>query len=202
MRMPSRAGVLLAATVVAMTVSAGTELAADPVTATPLDSIDACPTGTSGIPFLLIHGTNATLEKSLGPTRQALVDDGRCVYGPEYDSSRPLSASVDYFTAVVDRILAVNHADSIAVAGKSQGGLIARAVSLRFAPRPINSLRQVVTISGPHHGIGPEFPGVDLGSVASRVPVVTPAMRDMLAGSAFLTSIATDSGPHPAWSTR
>ncbi|MGW5924089.1 esterase/lipase family protein [Nocardia fluminea] len=169
-----------------------------PVT-TPLTAIDACPIGSiDDVPVLLIHGTNATVEKSLGPVRQALLEDGRCVYGLEYDSMQPISSSVGYFTAAVERIREVNHAATIDVVGKSQGALIARAVSLEFTdPHP---LRHVVAISGPQHGVTHTVAGVDITPLGARTSALNlldrAAVRDMLVGSPYLTEL--NSGPMTA----
>ncbi|WP_339429148.1 esterase/lipase family protein [Nocardia spumae] len=161
----------------------------EPSGATPLDSLTACPAGTGAVPVVLIHGTNATVDTSLGLTRQGLVADGRCVYGPDYDSTEPLSVSVDYLAAVIDRILELNGARMVDVVGKSQGGLIARAVSLTFSQRDSHPVRQVVAISGPQHGVTISAGSAEIGSVASALPGLPPALRDMLAGSPFLTAL-------------
>ncbi|MFJ4651343.1 esterase/lipase family protein [Nocardia sp. NPDC088792] len=166
---------------------------------TPLAGIAACPAGTRGdAPVLLIHGTGATVEKSFGAVRQALLDDGRCVYGLDYDSTRPLSDSVDYFAAAVDRITAVNDGAPVDVIGKSQGALIARAVSLKFTDRQENPVRSVIAVSGPQYGV--TLAGMTLGAAAAAlppdIPFPTPALRDMLAGSPYLTDL--NSGPMTA----
>ncbi|WP_405133180.1 esterase/lipase family protein [Nocardia sp. NBC_01388] len=171
---------------------AGTAAAA-PQPATPLDTLTACAAHVDA-PVLLIHGTNASVEKSLGPVRQALLDDGRCVYGLEYDSQQPISVSADYFAAAVDRITELNGASSVDVVGKSQGALIARATSLEFAARPVNPVRAVVAVSGPQYGVGKTVAGVDIAPlVAPVIPPNTSALTDMLAGSAYLTRLT--SGP-------
>ncbi|WP_158675557.1 alpha/beta fold hydrolase [Nocardia stercoris] len=183
----------MSATLVVVAAASSPALAAaTPDDATPPDTLAACPAGTVGVPVLLIHGTNADVERSLGPTRQALADDGRCVYGPDFDSTRPLSESVDYFAAVVEHIRAVNGVDVIDVVGKSQGGLIARAVSLKFAGQQSNPIRNLVTVSGPHQGVT-EFAGsTNLNPVALLVPGLPAAAHDMLAGSEFLTELDAD----------
>ncbi|WP_067820720.1 alpha/beta fold hydrolase [Nocardia inohanensis] len=186
MRPATRSGIALAALAVTVTLAAPARAEAGAAPA--LDSIEPCPAGTSGHPILMIHGTNATLEKSLGPTYQALLADGRCVYGPDYDSSRALAESTGYFTAVAERILAVNDAASIDLVGKSQGGLIARAVSLELAQRPSNPVRRVISVSGPQRGIDPAG-SAELGALALRLPGLPPAMHDMIAGSEFLTGL-------------
>ncbi|NNH69267.1 hypothetical protein HLB23_05175 [Nocardia uniformis] len=169
-----------------------------PMTAPP-SSIAACASSSTGaVPVLLIHGTNATVEKSLGPVRRALLEDGRCVYGLEYDSMQPVSQSVDFFTAAVERIREVNHGTAIDVVGKSQGALIARAVSLEFTdPHP---LRHVVAISGPQHGIAKIVAGVDITPLGAQTPALNlldrAAVRDMLVGSPYLTEL--NSGPMTA----
>ncbi|WP_405485063.1 esterase/lipase family protein [Nocardia sp. NBC_00511] len=174
--------------------------AAPPQTATPLASLEACPDGTgASAPVLLVHGTNASVEQSLGPVRDGLLEDGRCVYGLDYDSRQPLSTSADYFTAAVDRILELNHTDAIDLVGKSQGGLIARAVSLEFAARPVNPIKTVVAISGPQHGVNQTVAGIDVTALVAQVPGLhdrMPALADMLAGSAYLTEL--NSGPMTA----
>lgn len=162
--------------------------------ATPLTAIEACPASSAGgVPILLIHGTNATVEKSLGPVQQALLEDGRCVYGLEFNSMQPLSASVDYFAGAVDRIREVNHVTAIDVVGKSQGALIARAVSVRSADRATPPLRHVVAISGPQHGVSQTVAGVDITPIGARTPLFNlidrAAMRDMLVGSPFMTEL-------------
>jgi triacylglycerol esterase/lipase EstA (alpha/beta hydrolase family) len=187
-----------ALTAVASVATAATATAAP--TLTPLDSITACPAGTrADRPVLLIHGTNATVEQSLGPVRTGLLDDGRCVYGLEYDSRQSISVSVDYFEAAVDRILAVNQAAAIDLLGKSQGGLIARAVSLEFAGRQVNPIKKVVAISGPQHGVTLSVAGLDVTALATQLPVLAdrmPAAADMLAGSPYLTQL--NKGPMTA----
>ncbi len=181
--------------------------AADPAPpgATPLASLDACPAQTRGEPpVLLIHGTNASVEKSLGPTRQALLDDGRCVYGLDYNSMQPISTSTDYFAAAVDRITELNPGTSIDIVGKSQGALIARAVSLRFADRQPNPIRQVVSISGPQHGVTEGVAGIDLTPLGASTPIFPlvgrDALRDMLIGSPYLTAL--NAGPMTAPTVR
>lgn len=160
---------------------------------TPLDTIGACaPHTVADPPVLLIHGTNADVEKSLGPVRQALLADGRCVYGLEYDSSQPLSVSVAYFAAAVETIVAVNEVDTIDVVGKSQGALIARAVSLAVAADAPPKIRTVVAVSGPHRGVS-TVAGVDVSSFAAALPAQIPllpaAVRDMLVGSPYLRTL-------------
>ncbi|MVU75742.1 hypothetical protein GPX89_00610 [Nocardia sp. ET3-3] len=188
-------GVVAALAIMGSTAGAAT---AEPAGSTPLDTLAACPaTARSDAPVLLIHGTHADVEKSLGPVRQGLLDDGRCVYGLDYDSDEPLSASVDYFTAAVHRILAVNQGNTLDLVGKSQGALIARAVSLRFADRATNPIRTVVAVSGPQQGTsiaGIRLPTLPTGSsVPQGLPFLSPAMFDMLAGSPYLTRL--NSGP-------
>ncbi|APE34940.1 hypothetical protein BOX37_14390 [Nocardia mangyaensis] len=174
-----------------------------PPSTTPLTALDPCPAGTlEDAPVLLIPGTNATVEKSLGPVRQALLEDGRCVYGLEYDSMQPISLSVDYFTAAVARIHEINGTTALDVVGKSQGALIARAVSVEFTdPHP---LRHVVAISGPQHGVTRAVAGVDITPLGAHTPALNlldrAAVRDMLAGSPYLTEL--NSGPMTAPSVR
>ncbi|PXX54937.1 triacylglycerol esterase/lipase EstA (alpha/beta hydrolase family) [Nocardia tenerifensis] len=147
------------------------------------------------VPVLLVHGTNADVEQSLGPVRDALLADGRCVYGMEYDSMQPVSVSVDYFTRAAERILAVNGVDSLDLVGKSQGGLIARAVSLKLAAGAAGSARQVVSIFGPQHGVRTVVAGVDTTGSAAVLPLVIPdrpALTDMMAGSPFLQELDKD----------
>ncbi|MFI5718130.1 esterase/lipase family protein [Nocardia sp. NPDC051750] len=174
-----------------------------PPSITPLTGIEPCPAGTlEDAPVLLIPGTNATVEKSLGPVRQALLDDGRCVYGLEYDSMQPISLSVDYFTAAVERIREINGTTALDVVGKSQGALIARAVSVEFTdPHP---LRQVVAISGPQRGGTKSIGGVDITPLGAQTPALNlldrAAVRDMLVGSPYLTEL--NSGPMTAPAVR
>ncbi|MEV6072385.1 alpha/beta fold hydrolase [Nocardia sp. NPDC052001] len=176
-----------------------------PPGATPLASLDACPPGNRGEPpVLLIHGTNASVEKSLGPTRQALLDDGRCVYGLDYDSMQPVSTSVDYFAAAVDRIIELNPRTTVDVVGKSQGALIARAVSLKFTDPERNSIRRVVSISGPQHGVTEVVGGIDITALGAGTPVFNllrrDALRDMLIGSPYLSAL--NAGPLTAPNVR
>lgn len=174
-----------------------------PPSTTALTAIDPCPAGTlDDAPVLLIPGTNATVEKSLGPVRQALLEDGRCVYGLEYDSMQPISLSVDYFTAAVERIRAINDTTALDVVGKSQGALIARAVSVEFTdPHP---LRHVVAISGPQQGVTASVAGVDITALGAHTPALNlldrAAVRDMLVGSPYLTEL--NSGPMTAPAVR
>ncbi|MGF6888645.1 triacylglycerol lipase [Nocardia sp. GAS34] len=149
--------------------------------------------------MLLIHGTNTTVEKSLGPVRAGLLDDGRCVYGLEYDSRQPLATSVEYFVAAVERILEVNDSAAISLVGKSQGGFIARAVSLKFADRQVDPIKKAVAISGPQHGVSMTVAGIDIAPLARQVPPLhelMPAAVDMLAGSRYLNTL--NSGPMTA----
>ena len=160
---------------------------------TPLSSITACPDGTrADEPVLLIHGTNADVEKSLGPVRAGLLEDGRCVYSLEYDSRQPVSTSVDYFTRATDLILEADHTAAIDLVGKSQGALIARAVSLKFGDRQVNPIKEVVAISGPQHGTAMPIAGLDVAAIAPLVPGLRtqmPALLDMLTGSQYLTEL-------------
>ncbi|MEV0463892.1 hypothetical protein AB0I30_12390 [Nocardia tengchongensis] len=192
--MRTLSGIVAALAIMGWTVGAAT---AEPAGSTPLDSLAACPANArTDAPVLLIHGTHADVEKSLGPVRQALLDDNRCVYGLDYDSDEPLSTSVDYFTAAVDRIRAVNQVDSLDLVGKSQGALIARAVSLQFAARAVNPIRTVVAVSGPQHGTSPAGLHLTLptgSAVPQGLPFLSPAMADMIAGSSYLTRL--NSGP-------
>ncbi|MBF6213488.1 hypothetical protein IU487_20945 [Nocardia puris] len=111
-------------------------------------------------------------------TSSQLLADGRCVYGLEYDSLQPVTASVDYFTHAAERILALNGVGTLDLVGKSQGGLIARAVSLRLAEGTAGSARQVVSIFGPQHGIRTVVAGRDVtGAIAGVLPVVFPERR-------------------------
>ncbi|MFQ6331277.1 esterase/lipase family protein [Nocardia sp. CWNU-33] len=175
------------------TYGSATAHAAPPQTETPLSSIEACANGTrSSTPVLLVHGTNATVQQSLGSVRDGLLEDGRCVYGLDYDSRQALSTSAEYFAAAVERIIEINHTDSIELVGKSQGGLIARAVSLEFADRPVNPIKKVVAISGPQHGVSKTVGGVEVTALAGQVPGLRdkmPALVDMLAGSDYLNEL-------------
>ncbi|MEC3956785.1 hypothetical protein VMT65_27370 [Nocardia sp. CDC153] len=190
--MRTLAGVVAALAIMGSTAGAAT---AEPTGSTPLDTVTACPaTARADAPVLLVHGTHADVEQSLGPVRQGLLEDGRCVYGLDYDSDESLSTSVDYFAAAVDRILAVNRAKTLDLVGKSQGALIARAVSLRFADRDVNPIRTVVAVSGPQHGTSVAGLRLPAGSsLPQGLPFLSPAMADMLAGSPYLTRL--DSGP-------
>ncbi|MFD3427597.1 esterase/lipase family protein [Nocardia fluminea] len=187
------------ATVVAVISTGG--IAAAEAPATPFETLTACPASTrTDPPVLLIPGTNATVDKSLGPVREALIADGRCVYSLEYDSTQPISDSVTYFTSAVERIQEANPGQRIEVIGKSQGALIARAVSLKFADRAVHPIRTVIAISGPQHGVG-TVAGIEVPSKAARalppeLPFPTPAVRDMLAGSAYLSEL--NNGPMTA----
>ncbi|MFJ9371395.1 esterase/lipase family protein [Nocardia sp. NPDC101769] len=175
---------------------------AAPQTDSQISEITPCAAGTAAEhPVLLVHGTGRTVEQSLGPTRQALVDDGRCVYGVDYDSWGPVSDSVDLVTTVADRILAVNGATSLDLVGKSQGGLIVRAVSLRFTDRPANPIDQVVAISGPQLGSGTSGIGALVQAAPNLAAAVLPrAAVDMTPGSPFLTAL--NSGPLTAAGVR
>ncbi|MRH90816.1 hypothetical protein GFY24_25825 [Nocardia sp. SYP-A9097] len=165
----------------------GTALAA-PAMPTPLDTLTACPAQTrADPPVLLIHGTNATVETSLGPVRQALLDDGRCVYGLDYDSSGSVATSVTYFAAAAERIAALNTVDAVDLVGKSQGALIARAASLEFTGRQANPIRSVVAVSGPQYGVDPA--GIPVAPLAALVPPGTSALTDVVAGSPYLTTL-------------
>ncbi|MFE3225316.1 esterase/lipase family protein [Nocardia sp. NPDC059228] len=193
--MRTLAGILGTLAIMGSSVGAAT---AEPAGSTPLDTLEACPAASrADPPVLLIHGTHADVGTSLGPVRQALLDDGRCVYGLDYDSDESLPTSVDYFTAAVDRIIAVNQANSLDLVGKSQGALIARAVSLQFVGRAVNPVRTVVAVSGPQHGTsiaGIRLPALSSGStVPQGLPFLSPAMFDMLAGSPYLAGL--NSGP-------
>lgn len=122
--------------------------------------------------------------------RQALLDDGRCVYGLDYDSRGSVAASAAYFAASAERIAELNAVDAIDVVGKSQGALIARAASLEFTGRA-NPMRSVVAISGPHYGVEPA--GINLAPLAAAVPPGTSALLDLMAGSPYLAKL--NSGP-------
>ncbi|MGW4533181.1 esterase/lipase family protein [Nocardia sp. NPDC004340] len=189
--MRTLAGILAAFTIMGSSTGAAD---AEPAGSTPLDTLEACPaTAVADAPVLLVHGTHADVETSLGPVRRALLGDGRCVYGLDYDSDEPLPTSVDYFTAAVERIVTLNHVRSIDVVGKSQGALIARAISLKFAGYAANPIRTVVAVSGPQHGTsvaGIRLPSLPTGSTVPRgLPFLSPAMFDMVSGSPFLTGL-------------
>ncbi|MEU6586520.1 hypothetical protein [Nocardia sp. NPDC046763] len=196
--MPSRSIVAAGAVAAACCALAVAPASAAPQTNSPVSEITPCPAGTAAEhPILLIHGTGRTVEQSLGPTRQALIDDGRCVYGVDYDSWGPVSESVDLVTSVADRILAVNGAASLDLVGKSQGGLIARAVSLRFSDRPTNPIDQVVAISGPQLGTGTAGSG-GAGALLQAVPnlataLLPQAVIDLTPDSPYIATL--NSGP-------
>ncbi|MFX0573821.1 alpha/beta fold hydrolase [Nocardia nepalensis] len=152
---------IVASACVAVTAVAVVACGSRPASADPADGIAGCPTGSrADEPVVLVHGWQPLssfgqdgASRSMGELESVLRTDGRCVYRPDYDSDADPEQLVEQFTDAVHKILEVNHASSVDLVGHSYGGLIVRAVSMRFTDEA-NLVNKVIAISGPQTAPG------------------------------------------------
>ncbi|WP_327095878.1 lipase family protein [Nocardia vinacea] len=162
---------------------------------------DCVPTVPGAVPVVLLHGFAGDEYRAWGYLGPALTNAGLCVYSFSYGGSNamqgggngPLADSAveikQKLTALTTR-LGVPKVDLI---GHSEGGIMAQYI-VKTDPAIATGVHSVTTISSPTHGtlgnLGATL--LNAGNFRDELPV-PPAVKDLLAGSAFLQEL--NSGP-------
>ncbi|MFE9324486.1 esterase/lipase family protein [Nocardia sp. NPDC052278] len=160
---------------------------------------DCVPTVPGAVPVVLLHGFAGDEYRAWGYLGPALANAGLCVYSFSYGGTNamqgggngPLADSAveikQKLTALTTR-LGVPKVDLI---GHSEGGIMAQYI-VKTDPDIASGVRSVTTISSPTHGTLGDLGATLLGNLRDELPV-PPAVKDLLAGSAFLQEL--NSGP-------
>ncbi|WP_433713856.1 esterase/lipase family protein [Nocardia sp. CA-084685] len=162
---------------------------------------DCVPTVPGAVPVVVLHGFAGDEYRAWGYLGPTLANAGLCVYSFSYGGSNamqgggngPLADSAveveQKLTALTAR-LGVSKVDLI---GHSEGGIMAQYI-VKTDPDIASGVRSVTTISSPTHGTLGDLGAtlLDTGNLRDELPV-PPAVKDLLAGSAFLQEL--NSGP-------
>ncbi|MEU0503307.1 alpha/beta fold hydrolase [Nocardia sp. NPDC005998] len=153
------------------------------------------------VPVVLLHGFAGDEYRAWGYLGPALANAGLCVYSFSYGGSNamqgggngPLADSAveieQKLTALTTR-LGVAKVDLI---GHSEGGIMAQYL-VKTHPELARGVRSVTTISSPTRGALGDLGATLLNAAGVRDELpVPPAVKDLLAGSAFLNEL--NSGP-------
>ncbi|MGI5336502.1 esterase/lipase family protein [Streptomyces sp. CA-181903] len=148
-------------------------------------------------PVVLVHGTWLDAAATWPALAGHLTRRGYCVFALDYGrvpdapglaGLGPVERSAGELASFVDEVLATTRARQVDIVGHSQGGMMPRYY-LRF----LGGARKVHTLVG----LGPSNHGttvLGLSTLARYVPATTvllhhPALRQQLAGSAFLREL-------------
>ncbi|HEY5879032.1 MAG TPA: alpha/beta fold hydrolase [Nakamurella sp.] len=134
-------------------------------------------------PVVLLPGTFSTVAGNFTPLAAALLADGRCVFGTNYElvGVAPVRDSATTVAAFVDRVLEVTGAEQVDAVAFSQGGLVLRTALRLDGLAP--SVDTAVLIAPTFHGT--------TSDLLDGVPAAAcPACADQTAGSALLTELA------------
>lgn len=115
-----------------------------------------CRSASRPYPVILVHGRGGHIA-GMSAIRDALVADGRCVFGINYGRERPdgpngharLNASGAEIEAYIDRIMYETGASKVDVVSHSAGtGVISNVILMRGSAHKV---RRVVSFGGLHH---------------------------------------------------
>ena len=157
----------------------------------------ACrPAAAHPFPVILVHGTFGDMTVSWNTIAPALESRGFCVWALDYGrrGTGPIDRSADQLVAFIDRVRARTGAAKVSLVGHSQGGLLARYVTVRR--NRLGVVDDVVGLAPPSHGTTNPLAG-PAGAFGCT------ACGQQRAGSAFLRKVnqPPPEAPGPAWYT-
>ncbi|MEV4238466.1 MULTISPECIES: alpha/beta fold hydrolase [unclassified Nocardia] len=162
---------------------------------------DCVPTVPGAVPVVLLHGFAGDEYRAWGYLGPALANAGLCVYSFSYGGSNAMQGGgngplADSAIEVKQKLTALTTrlgASKVDLIGHSEGGIMAQYI-VKTDPDIASDVRSVTTISSPTHGtlgnLGATL--LNTGNLRDELPV-PPAVKDLLAGSAFLQEL--NSGP-------
>ncbi|MEV4125585.1 alpha/beta fold hydrolase [Nocardia sp. NPDC049707] len=162
---------------------------------------DCVPTVPGAVPVVLLHGFAGDEYRAWGYLGPALANAGLCVYSFSYGGSNAMQGGgngpvADSAVEIKQKLsalttrLGVTEVDLI---GHSEGGILAQYI-VKTDSEIAGGVRSVTTISSPTRGALGDLGAtlLNTGNLRDKLPV-PPAVRDLLAGSAFLQEL--NSGP-------
>ena len=157
----------------------------------------ACrPAAAHPFPVILVHGTFGDMTVSWNTIAPALESRGFCVWALDYGrrGTGPIDRSADQLGAFIDRVRARTGAAKVSLVGHSQGGLLARYVTVRR--NRLGVVDDIVGLAPPSHGTTNPLagPAGAFGCIACG---------QQRAGSAFIRKVnqPPPEAPGPPWYT-
>jgi pimeloyl-ACP methyl ester carboxylesterase len=147
-------------------------------------------------PVILVHGTFGDMTVSWNSIAPALEQRGYCVWALDYGNrgTGDIDRSADQLVAFIAKVRSITGAAKVSMIGHSQGGMLARYVTVRRGL--LGVVDDVIGLAPSSHGTTNPLAGPAglLGCVACR---------QQMAGSMFMAKVnqPPPEAPGPAWYT-
>jgi pimeloyl-ACP methyl ester carboxylesterase len=197
MRIAMRRALALVVTVLALSAAPASAQSLAPGIPPPGANNPACkPAVAHPYPVILVHGTFGDMTVSWNSIAPALEQRGYCVWALDYGNrgTGEIDRSADQLVAFIAKVRSITGAAKVSMIGHSQGGMLARYVTVRRGL--LGVVDDVIGLAPSSHGTTNPLAGP--AGVFGCV-----ACQEQQAGSAFMRKVnePPPEAPGPAWYT-
>jgi pimeloyl-ACP methyl ester carboxylesterase len=147
-------------------------------------------------PVILVHGTFGDMTVSWNSIAPALEQQGFCVWALDYGNrgTGEIDRSADQLVAFIAKVRSITGAAKVSMIGHSQGGMLARYVTVR---------RGLLGVVDDVVGLAPSSHGTTNPLAGPAGVFGCTACAEQMAGSAFMRKVnqPPPEAPGPAWYT-